>query len=203
MAKKGTSWTFEEMRNTSGDLSSLGWQRIENLTKIILKKHFPIISIYKDLLHIGISKAAEVIKENPENGSYRSIRTYLYTCIRNEISNYLYHTHKRTRETSDSLALCKSKLKLSIDENYVEYVFSKLSNVYQPYKDFFIKMIRILTDSYLLKQVDIDSFYSTVEQRCMRNKIKIGENDPIDYLLDVMTTTEKNILSLIVYEVLK
>ena len=93
-SKPNSAWVMADMRAEDGSVTQIGWERIESLTKTILRKHFPSISIYKDLIQIGVIKAAQVIMEDPEKGVYRSLRTYIYTCIRNEISNNPNNTNK-------------------------------------------------------------------------------------------------------------
>ena len=200
-AKPNSAWVMSEMRTEDGDVTDVGWQRIESLTKTILRKHFPTISIYKDLIQIGVIKAAQVIREDPENGVYRSLRTYIYTCIRNEISNYLYHTHKRTRETSEGLMFCRTKFKnSSIDNKYVDMVFDKLPKKYNRHKDFISSVVAVLSDSE--DEYDDELLFNEIKLRCSEQNIELDDEEIRESFIDFMFPVEKQILTLIVNAIL-
>lgn len=200
-AKKNSAWLMSEMRDNDGTITKLGWERIGSLTRTILKKHFPSISIYKDLIHIGVVKAAQVITSDPEDGVYRSLRTYVYTCIRNEISNYLYHTHKRTRETSDSLIFCKTNFKhSSIDSKYIDMVFNKLPKKYNRHKDFITSIVAVLSDSE--DEYDDEKLFNEIRIRCSEQNIDLSDEEIRESFADFILPVEKQILILIVNAIL-
>lgn len=199
-AKPNNYWVMSEMRTEDGVVTPLGWERIESLTRFILKKHFPTISIYKDLVQIGVVKAAGVVANDPENGEYRSLRTYLYTCIRNEISNFLYHTHKRTKESSDGLLFCKTKFRRStIDYKYVDVVFKKLSKRLLKYKPFISQLVEILSDSD--EEENDNLFFEELKIRNNELCLGIPEANLAESIFDLLYPIEKQILILIVNEI--
>ena len=202
---KENSWNMSEMRTPDGEVSTLGWERLEQLTKIIIKKHFAKISIYSDLNQIGLVKSATVIKQDPENGNYKSLRTYLYTCIRNEISNYLYHTHKRTKESSESLAFCKTNFKSEeIDNKYIDLVFSKLSRRFRKYKKIISYIIMLLSDTENITDEDYNEFQYEFLRRKEEKGLILDSDDKItNHLTELLYQEEIYILILIVYEIKK
>lgn len=202
IAKPNNYWVMSDMRTSDGVVTQLGWERIETLTRFILKKHFPTISIYKDLVQIGVVKAAGVIANDPENGEYRSLRTYIYTCIRNEISNYLYHTHKRTKESSDGLLFCKTKFRRSsIDYKYVDVVFRKLSKRLAVHKSFITQLVEILSDSD--EEDNNKLFYEELKLRNKEMCLNISEDCLSEAIFDLLYPIEKQLLILIVNEIKK
>ncbi len=200
-SKPNSAWVMADMRAEDGSVTQIGWERIESLTKTILRKHFPSISIYKDLIQIGVIKAAQVIMEDPEKGVYRSLRTYIYTCIRNEISNYLYHTHKRTRETSEGLMFCKTSFKhSSIDNKYIDTVFSRLPRKYNRYRDFITSVIAVLSDSE--DEYDDNMLFNEIKLRCSEQNIELTDDEIRDCFMDFILPVEKQILTLVVNAIL-
>jgi len=203
-ATPNNSWVISEMRDSDGVVSELGWNRIESLTKFILKKHFPTISIYKDLIQIGVVKAAAVLSTDPEEGRYSSLRTYVYTCIRNEISNFLYHTHKRTKESSDDLLYCKTSFKRNtIDYKYVDLVFEKLNKRLLIHKDFICQLISILSDSYDIEE-ETENFF--LDELRRRNKLfgsSFDNTKIFEHVFDLLYPIEKQLLILVVNEIKK
>lgn len=200
-ARPNSAWVMSEMRTEDGAVTALGWERIESLTRTILRKHFPSISIYKDLIQIGVIKAAQVVMEDPENGVYRSLRTYIYTCIRNEISNYLYHTHKRTRETSDGLMFCKTSFKhSSIDNKYIDMVFNRLPKKYNRYKEFITSVIAVLSDSE--DEYDDETLFNEIKLRSTEQNLELTDEELRESFVDFILPVEKQIITLIVNAIL-
>lgn len=201
-AKPNLTWVISEMRNEDGSLTKLGWERIESLTKLVLRRHFQTIPLFYDLLQLGLVRAASVVKEDPENGNYRSLRTYIYTCIRNEISNYLYHTHKRIKESSESLAFCKTKFKHSeIDDKYIDVIFNKLSKKYLIYRDFITDLINVLSDS---ENFNKDTcFFEELKKRNIELQLNIEDDLLKDSVFKLLYPVEKQILILVINEIKK
>lgn len=204
-AKSENSWSLEEMRNQDGSLTDLGWNRVDQLTRLIIKKHFSKIPIYSDLVQIGIVKSSSVLSADPENGNYKSLRTYLYTCIRNEISNYLYHTHKRTKESSESLIFCKTNFKnISIDSKYIEVVFSKLTKRFEKHKKFLTWIVNVLSDTDAIDDNEYNMFIDELTSRLKIFNIVIQADDKItNHVFELLYPDEISILTLIAYEIKK
>lgn len=78
---------------------------IDNLVIVVLKIHFYYIQdpyLQEDLKQEGYLKAYEIL----EKGNYdpsKPLRTFLYTVIRNAMSNYLYHNNKEEHDNLDMI----------------------------------------------------------------------------------------------------
>lgn len=195
-------WGISTLKDENNDITQSGWERIENLTKLIIRKHFSNISIKQEIQQEGLIKAAEIIKTDPENGIYKNFRTYLYTCIRNEISNFLYHTHKRTKEFDIETSNCKTTFThKNIDNQYVEVVFRKLPSQYIKYKDRIEKIINFFSESDESETIDIKDLIGndfSVDKLTKEELFSLREN-----ILTSLKDVEKQILIYILYEIKK
>lgn len=78
--------------------------KLKKLAEIIVRKHFyASLNEKDDLVSIGIVKAYSMIKEgnfSPEKGN---LCTFLYTGMRNDMHNYLYHIGKFNTSDIDDI----------------------------------------------------------------------------------------------------
>ena len=123
---------------------------IQNIVTVVLRIHFYYITdpeLQNDLKQEGYLKAYELLAKG-EYDPNRNLRTYIYTGVRNAMTNYMYHLNKENHEdlelvsspmwqryegiTQDSYY--KGKLfyedevgdgKYNIDRNVVEKVVAK------------------------------------------------------------------------------
>lgn len=78
---------------------------IKNVVTVVLRIHFYYITdadLKQDLKQEGYLKAYELLAE----GNYdpnKNLRTFIYTGVRNAMTNYIYHTKKETHETTDMI----------------------------------------------------------------------------------------------------
>lgn len=94
---------YEDIYDSEGNpnLSEEVIKQIKQLTEIVVNNHFSYVGYYdrEDLLLEGMAKALELIQEGKFDPSFYSsdnpsMKNYLYTGIRNEMSNYLYRNKK-------------------------------------------------------------------------------------------------------------
>lgn len=83
-------------KDIHGDKEQLGW-KLTQLAEILVRKHYyASAERYKeDLVSVGVLKAFTMInsgKWDPERGS--NFATWIYTGMRNDMSNFLYHEGK-------------------------------------------------------------------------------------------------------------
>lgn len=79
-------------------------KKLMTLAEIVVRKHFYASSEEKeDLVSIGVVKALEMIKEGTFSSNKGNFATYIYTCMRNEMHNYLYHVNKYKQVDLDEL----------------------------------------------------------------------------------------------------
>lgn len=71
------------------------WEYLTQLATVVQQKHYPGHEEAEDLRSEALIKAIDMIT-NKEHPQIRSLRSYLYTGMRNTMSNYLYHRNKIT-----------------------------------------------------------------------------------------------------------
>lgn len=70
-------------------------KKLITLSEIVVRKHFYASANDKeDLVSIGVLKALKMIKSNNFENSKGNFATFLYTGMRNDMHNYLYHKNK-------------------------------------------------------------------------------------------------------------
>lgn len=81
--------------------------KLMNLSEIVIAKHF-YASRYmlEDLRSIGVLKALEVISKGYFDASKGNLTSFLYSQIRNQIHNTLYHENKNPSLDIESLIDC-------------------------------------------------------------------------------------------------
>lgn len=86
------------------------YEMVDNIVQVVFYTHFSYITepeLKKDLWQIGFLKAYELLN----NGNYdptMSLRNFLYTGIRNEMHNTLYHLGKIKTVSLDELDVYKN-----------------------------------------------------------------------------------------------
>lgn len=79
-------------------------QKIMTLAEIVVRKHFYASENEKeDLRSIGILKAYTLLAEGNFDSSKGNLATFLYTGMRNDMHNYLYHQNKFNLTDVDTL----------------------------------------------------------------------------------------------------
>lgn len=79
--------------------------KLVTLAEIIVRKHFYASSNdSEDLISIGVLKALSMIKDNKFVKSKGNFASFLYTGMRNDMHNYLYHQNKFNTVDIDELA---------------------------------------------------------------------------------------------------
>lgn len=79
---------------------------ISNIVTVVLRIHFYYVTNYdliEDLKQEGYLKAYELLAE----GNYdpnRNLRTFIYTGVRNAMTNYMYHNKKEAHDTLDLIS---------------------------------------------------------------------------------------------------
>lgn len=74
------------------------YEKVEKLVGIVYRKHYQGYSYLKeDLISEGIVKCFRAI-EAPHFDSSKSVVNYLYSCVRNEMHNYIYKVTRNGRE---------------------------------------------------------------------------------------------------------
>ena len=73
---------------------------IQNIVTVVLRIHFYYITdpeLQNDLKQEGYLKAYELLAKGDYDPN-RNLRTYIYTGVRNAMTNYLYHNNKENHE---------------------------------------------------------------------------------------------------------
>ena len=85
------------LKLTEADLSNPDRlaEKLKTLSEIIVRKHFyASVNEREDLISIGILKALTLISEGKFSSERGNFATFLYTGMRNDMHNYLYHQNK-------------------------------------------------------------------------------------------------------------
>lgn len=78
---------------------------ILNITEVVLRTHFYYVTdrdLQQDLMQEGYLKAYELLSSGNYD-PYRNLRTFIYTGVRNAMTNYMYHTNKESHDTVDMI----------------------------------------------------------------------------------------------------
>lgn len=117
------------------------YEMVENIVNVVFYTHYSYITnpeLKKDLLQTGFLKAYELLN----NGNYdptMSLRNFLYTGIRNELHNTLYHLGKIPTVSLDTLDVYENVIgyhqvkEYSVEEELVKKVCDK----FKDYGDYF------------------------------------------------------------------
>lgn len=84
------------------DLSPYNLQALDNLVSVVVNKHFSLYNETEELRSIGMLKCIELLEGrefDPELYPHPSaLKNFLYTGIRNEVGNYIYHNKNSKKE---------------------------------------------------------------------------------------------------------
>ena len=93
-------------------------EKLIQLAEIIVRKHFyASLKDKEDLVSVGVLKALQLINGNSWTRQRGSFLNYIYSGMRNDMHNYLYHQNKFS--TVDTDAMLEVPSERSIEENYV------------------------------------------------------------------------------------
>ena len=79
---------------------------IENIVTVVFRIHFYYVTnkdLEQDLKQEGYLKAYELLAEGNYNPN-KNLRNFIYTGVRNAMTNYLYHNRKETHEDVDMIS---------------------------------------------------------------------------------------------------
>lgn len=138
---------------------------IQNIITVVLRIHFYYVTdpeLQNDLKQEGYLKAYELLAKGDYDPN-RNLRTYIYTGVRNAMTNYLYHSNKENHEDLELMlsptwqryegitldSYYKGKLfyedeldsgKYNVDQDLVEEVITK----YKMFGDYKLVVLREL-----------------------------------------------------------
>lgn len=96
-------------------------EKLITLSEIVIRKHFyASLQDKEDLVSVGVLKALTMISEGNWDKSKGNFCSFIYTGIRNEIHNFLYHENKFN--TVDLEALLETGKEDSYFEDDVVYI---------------------------------------------------------------------------------
>lgn len=78
---------------------------IRNITEVVLRTHFYYVMDYdlqRDLMQEGYLKAYELLSSGNYD-PYRNLRTFIYSGVRNAMTNYMYHNNKESYVDLDTI----------------------------------------------------------------------------------------------------
>ena len=137
------------------------YEMVDNIVQVVFYTHFSYITdqeLRKDLRQIGFLKAYELLN----NGNYdptMSLRNFIYTGVRNEMHNTLYHLGKIPTVSLSDLDVYENIVGYTqVREYEVDNVVAKEvsdrfklhGDFYKPITDYLIK-IGILGEEYRVK----------------------------------------------------
>lgn len=105
--------------------------KLQILAGIVFRKHYYASFCDKDdLLSVGVLKALSLINEGNFSKKKGTLLNYLYTGMRNEMHNYLYHKNKKLRG-------CDVVPDIVYDNYFEDYCFDiNLSVIHEVCKEF-------------------------------------------------------------------
>ena len=143
------------------------YDMVENIVQVVFHTHYSYITnpeLKKDLIQTGFLKAYELLN----NGNYdptMSLRNFLYTGIRNELHNTLYHLGKIPTASLDELAMYDNVVgyrqvrDYTVEEDVVREVCSKFwkqGDYYPVVANYLIKLGIMEGVGYEEKEVNHD-----------------------------------------------
>lgn len=79
-------------------------EKLMVLTEIVISRHFYASGyLFEDLCSIGVVKALSMIRDGHFDRSKGNFVSFLYTGIRNEVHNFLYHENKKDTDPIDNV----------------------------------------------------------------------------------------------------
>lgn len=143
------------------------YEMIDNVVQVVFYTYYNYIKdseLKKDLFQIGYLKAYELLN----NGNYdpsQSLRNFIYTGVRNEMHNTLYHLNKIQTvdldqlDKYDNIVGYHSTTDYSIEVKYVYDICSKFSRNgdYFPAVNNYLVDLGIVHNDKLIVNSDLDS----------------------------------------------
>lgn len=124
---------------------------IRNITEVVLRTHFYYVMDYdlqKDLMQEGYLKAYELLSSGNYD-PYRNLRTFIYTGVRNAMTNYMYHNNKESHTSIEVVndSSWQNYKKVINDDYYENRIFyydsDRIDNYIITYED-----IKLVCDKY-------------------------------------------------------
>ena len=145
--------------------------KLHQLAEIIVRKHFYASYEVKDeLVSIGIVKAVKMINSDKFDPKKGNLCSFLYTGMRNDMHNWMYHRNKYNTVDFDSLA-SNLNTELSISDTYFEeniftidysYVYLLCSRFFAAYsKD----ILNAVVNKLLAYGFEIDGLIENLEPK--------------------------------------
>ena len=150
------------------------WAFLKELSTIVQKKHYPTYADPEDLIGDGIVKGVELIQEDRLHGQYRSLRSYLYTGMRNTMSNRLY---RESREGSVPLEEIVEMPVQDIEERLVstrDFVNPVFEQMPDPYKVYFGEVNRFVNTLSRGERIDITEPAPTLKERNLERLLALS-----------------------------
>ena len=168
---------------------------IQNIVTVVFRIHFYYITdkdLEQDLKQEGFLKAYELLAD----GNYdpnKNLRTFIYTGVRNAMTNYIYHTKKEIHEDLDMIEnpLWQRYENVTMDNYYQGKIF---------YKDEYLSDTKIedtLIDKVCNKYLIFGNYKGLVYQSL--SKLGVVENNS---KYEILSDYDNFILSSIVGEIL-
>lgn len=81
-----------------GGLSKEEYEYLKEFCHLVVCKNFPYIRAFdrEDLISVGVLKCLDLIKTGRYDPCRNSLKNFLWTGVRNEITNYLYKLRRET-----------------------------------------------------------------------------------------------------------
>jgi len=128
--------TMEEIRCRLEQGSEEVWLELEELCRIVQTIHYPHSRYREDLIHEGLLASVGAIMEFCPTVEVRSPRSYLYTKIRNTMSNWCYHNNKETVFLGDIEDTATVETFFNVDVDIDEEICNLLDLLPDVYKDY-------------------------------------------------------------------
>lgn len=124
-----------------------GWMNLYRLATIVQRKHYANVVGYEDLiLEATLAAYEEII--GCDKSKIRNFRSFLYTKMRNTMSNMLYHTNKEITVEGLYLEVEDKPFNEDIEFPYycIDFVISCLPDEYRKYKHDLEKIIKFIVE---------------------------------------------------------
>ncbi len=165
------------------------YDMVDNIVHVVFNTHFSYVTereLKRDLMQVGYLKAYELLG----NGNYdpsMSLRNFLYTGIRNEMHNTLYHLGKIPTVSLDSgldlyenIVGCYQTSEFSVQEEVVMEVCSKFlkhGNYFPIVANYLHKLGILCGEDYSVSEVNddlTDSIITLTLWRLYENEVANG-----------------------------
>lgn len=138
---------------------------VENIVSVVFYKHFGYIldnQLKQDLFQEGYLKAYDLLNSGNYDPSM-PLRNYLYTGVRNAMTNYLYHCKKELHSNLDELDKYENVVGIYDVDDYdidIEHI-KMLCDEFKRYGDYYMLVVSYLSSLGLIKlgdkNIEIDS----------------------------------------------